>query len=235
MNRLGRRRPLFNDFSAEIVRLWWTAGLFNFVLLVILAGYLAIAEQWETRALLGFALIGSGGGWFFWRAVRGTLDYRRFGKVDILPHKTAARPGGKLGVTLQFARQPPAIAELEATLRCETRTYFHDPYKGVKLIGPIEAIWSESRRFVLARRHGSARCVAEFDLPADAKPSDLPQESCNAVHPPGDYAEHPPKDSIEVNSRRTFHAWRITFTAGLPGVDFQRTYRVSVDAALDPQ
>jgi hypothetical protein len=235
MNLLDRSRPLFNDFRADIVRLWWTAGFFNLVLLVILSGYLAIAEQWKSPVLLGFAVIGSGGGWFFWRAVRDTLDYRRFGNVDIIPHNTVARPGGKLGVTLQFARQPPAITELESTLRCEARPYYHDPFKGVRLIGPIEAVWTESRRFVLASRSGSARCVAEFDLPADAKPSDLPRECYNDKHPPGDYEEHPPKDSIEINARRTFHAWRLTFTADVPGVDFQRTYRVNVAPVLDQE
>ncbi len=180
-------------------------------------------------------MVGSGGGWFFWRAVRDTIDYRRFGKVDIILHNTVARPGGKLGVTLQFARQPPAITELEATLRCEARLYYHDPFKGVRLIGPLEAVWTESRRFVLERRSGSARCVAEFDLPADAKPSDLPQESYNDKHPQWDYEEHLPRDAIEVNARRTFHAWRLTFTADVPGVDFQRTFRVSVATVLDAE
>lgn len=235
MNLLDRSRPLVNDFPASIVRLWWTAGFFNLIWLVILFGYLILAEQWKSSTLLGIAVIGSGGGWLFWRAVRDTLDYRHFGKVELVPHYTVARPGGKLGVTLQFARQPSVISELEATLRCEARRYYHNPFKGIRLTGPIEAVWTQSRRLVLARRSGSATCDAEFDLPADAKPSDLPGERYNDKQPSVDNDEYPPSDSIEIDTYRTFHTWRLTFTADVPGVDLERTFRVCVAPAPDPE
>jgi hypothetical protein len=153
-----------------------------------------------------------------WRGVRVALDLKKFGVVSLTPRLGApARPGGRFVGLLRFQDKFPAMPEVEAEIRCQRVTW--RAWLSGKTSSDEEVVWSSRERFPLRRRGLGAGAEISFDIPADARPTDLAEE----------HRDEFDRFSREGGEARHFHRWEIAVVAQVPGIDLDRDFAIVIE------
>lgn len=188
------------------------------------AGFYIFAFQ--ARSVFGGAITGLMallGVYMLWHTIRETLASQKFGVVSLTPRQgLPPRPGGKLTAQLKFHDKAPEATEIEAELRCQYVTWSRGS-RGKTDVSE-EKVWTNSKVFSLRNTGMAASADISFDIPADARPTDLPGE----------------RPSEPVSSKRYpaagelmhFYRWEVAIVAKVRGLDLERSFPVVIDPAL---
>ena len=158
-----------------------------------------------------------------WRRVRMALDLKKFGVVSLTPRPGApARPGGRFVALLRVQDKCPAATKIEAEIRCKHVVVS----KGSKGGGVVteEAVWTSRTSFPLRQSGLGASAEISFDIPSDARPTNLPEDRGG--------------ESALMQFRREggepqhFHRWEVAVVAQVPGLDLDRGFTVIIEPDL---
>lgn len=181
----------------------WAAWLFALIWNAISSSMVFFVpqalEEGNLAALIGliFPLIGV---WLFYRAVRLTVQRRRFGEaivhLDTIPGAIGARLAGTLTIPSGFPPDGRMLLRLTCVNRWRT--------SGRSSSSGESIVWQEEAPPASVYSGGGAVTVPfAFTIPADATPSDTSGEGTGIL-------------------------WRLSAAAGLPGVDFEADFDVPV-------
>ncbi len=213
MNKNDIRERAAKKQRRDLVALWaffalWCGG-------VLAAFYwVAIRQSSPVGALIvgPMALLAI---YYIWSMIRVTLDDRKFGVVSLTPSTRAALPGEQFKAVLRFHDRAPQLAHIDAELRCLGVTLETRSRMGIVPVENLE--WSHLQTFPL--RHDRADIV--FDIPADARATDLPGERR------GESGWQ--RLRIEPGKALRFHRWELLVTARIKGLDLIRNFPVVVN------
>lgn len=163
------------------------------------------------------------GVYMLWQTIRLTLDLRKFGVVSLTPRQgLPLRPGGQYVAQLKFHDTSPAAREIEAELLCQHVTWSRGT-KGATDVSE-ETVWTTRKAFPLRQTGLGASAEINFEIPADARPTDLPGERS------GDSGWK--RFRLEEGKPLHFHRWEVAVTAQVPGLDLERSFAVVIEPAL---
>jgi hypothetical protein len=192
-----------------IIFVWCTIWIFTFYMMFR-------QDRLDAMAIAGLAVLL--GIYIGWRGVRFALDLKKFGDVSLTPRLGApARPGGRFVGLLRFQDKFPAMPEVEAEIRCQRVTW--RAWLSGKTSRTEEVVWSRRERFPLRRRGLGAGAEISFDIPADARPTDLAEE----------HSDEFDRFSREGGEARHFHRWEIAVVAQVPGIDLDRDFAIVIE------
>lgn len=188
--------------------------------LVFSSFYMVVAFRSESLVgLFVTGLMSLLGVHFIWRKVRKTLDVRKFGVVSFTQRwDTRACPGGQLAARLRIQDSVPAAREIEAEIRCHRVTWSTGSRKPI--VSEL-VVWSSTKRFPLLQSGLGTGAEINFDIPADAKPTDLPEDR-------GDESALL-RFRREGGETRHYHRWEIVVIVQVPGVDLERSFTVIIE------
>lgn len=193
--------------------IWCALMFFSFYMASIRGNSIGGGLMTGLMALLGVYMA--------WRRVRMALDLKKFGDVSLTPRLgTPARPGGRFVGLLRFQDKFPAMPGIEAEIRCQHVTWCAGMLG--KASRTEEVVWSSRERFPLRRRGLGAGAEISFDIPSDARPTDLAEEH-------GDEFDRFRRDGGEA---RHFHRWEVIVAAELPGIDLDRGFAIVIEPDL---
>jgi hypothetical protein len=173
-------------------------------------------DRLDAMAIAGLAVLL--GVYIGWRGVRVALDLKKFGVVSLTPRLGApARPGGRFVGLLRFQDKFPAMPVIEAEIRCQHVTW--RAWLSGKTSRTEEVVWSSRERFPLRRRGLGVGAEISFDIPADARPTDLAEE----------HSDEFDRFSREGGEARHFHRWEIAVVAQVPGIDLDRGFAIVIE------
>lgn len=163
------------------------------------------------------------GVYMLWQTIRLTLDLKKFGVVSLTPRQgLPLRPGGRYVAQLRFHDTSPAVREIEAELLCQHVTWSRGT-KGATDVSE-ETVWTTRKAFPLRQTGLGASAEISFEIPADARPTDLPGERS------GDSGWK--RFRLEQGKPLHFHRWEVAVTAQVPGLDLERNFAVVIEPAL---
>lgn len=190
------------------ISLWCALWFFTF--------YMGLRQDRPIGVALAglMALLGINMGW---RRIRMALDLKKYGVVSLTQRLgTPARPGGRFVGLLRFQDKFPASPEIEAEIRCQHVTW--QTWSSGKTSRSEEVVWSSRERFPLRRRGLGAGAEISFDIPADARPTDLAEEHDKEFD----------QFRLDGGKSRHFHRWEIAVLAQVPGIDLDRGFAVLI-------
>jgi hypothetical protein len=181
----------------------WTAWLFALIWNAISSSMVFFVpqalEEDNLAALIGliFPLIGV---WLIYRAVRFTVQRRRFGEATVqlgtLPGVIGARLAGALTIPSGFPSDARMLLRLTCVNRWRTR--------GGRSSSGESIVWQEEAPPASVYSAGGAVTVPfAFTIPADATPSDTSGDGTGIL-------------------------WRLSAAANIPGVDFEADFDMPV-------
>jgi hypothetical protein len=195
--------------------IWCALTFFSFYMVAIRGNSIGGSLVSGLMALFGVYMA--------WRRVRMTLDLKKFGVVSLTPRPGApARPGGQFVALLRLHETSPATTEIEAEIRCQHVRVCRSSKGGV--VVTEEAVWTSRKGFPLRQRGLGASAEISFDIPADARPTDLPEDRG------GESAKM--RFICEGGEPRHFHRWEVAFLAQVSGLDLDRGFVVIIEPDL---
>ncbi len=221
MHQSGSRDIASRLERRDLIGIWifvsiWCAGTFAFFYVFAFR-----AKSVFGGSVTGFmALLGV---YMLWRTIRLTLDMQKFGVISLTPRQgLPVRPGGRYVAQLKFHDTSPAAREIVAELLCQHVTWS----KGTRGSTAVseETAWTTRKAFPLRQTGLGANAELSFDIPADARPTDLPGER------PGESGWT--RFSLEEGKPLHFHRWELAVTAQVPGLDLERSFAVVIEPAL---
>lgn len=215
----GKKEVAAKAQRSDIIAGWifatlWCGGTFPFFYLATFKSFHAV-----SAVLTGFlALCGV---IMLWTVGSMTLDYLKFGVVAFTPRRETVRPGDQVAGLVEFLDNPPTSSEIEVELLCQHVTWSRG-VRGSTVVSE-ETAWSARRNFPLRQTGSGASAAITFDIPSDARPTDLP-------------GERPSKSGwirikLEQGKPLHYHRWEIRVIARVPGLDLERSFKVVVEPA----
>ena len=188
--------------SWALALLWiWLIGFADYL---FFGRYGMGTKLWLFAVLGVFSLLGIV---FLAVAIRGTIQLHKFGRSELLL-AGAVTPGGVLSGRMfvpTAARDAQAIfAELVAT---RVRLWLDGEQKQEERT----EIWNQKHNFMALSDGNRSYVDFQFGLPSDVPQTSVPTDSYVRTDVPGEFVY-----------------WELRTTAGLPGVDFVRTFNIRV-------
>lgn len=220
MHQSGTRELASKLQRRDLIGIWifvtvWC--VFTFALFYVFA--------FQAKSVFGASVTGLMaliGVYMLWRTIRMTLDAQKFGVVSLTPRQgPPVRPGGRFAAQLKFHDTSPAAREIEAELLCRHVTWSKDLRGGTAV--EEETVWTARNTFPLRQTGLGASAEISFDIPADARPTDLPGER------PGDSKWT--RFRLETGKPLHFHRWEVAVAARTPGLDLERSFPVVIEPA----
>lgn len=179
----------------------------------------------KARDLMGGAI----GGLFtligivmLYASVKLTLEYFKYGEVHLTLEGAPPATGQGFSAKISLPANAAAAGRVSVELACVRVTWTRSS-KGAPGRGEQDA-WT--KQLVFPARRSALGDYASFrvEIPSDKPPSDLPEEPAPDAVLEGGY----PGAGIEVG--RDYFRWELRIKADVPGIDFERTFKLRVGA-----
>lgn len=159
-----------------------------------------VVTKGNKLALVGllFPLVGL---WLLWRALRITIEWRRFGLAPVSLDPFPGSIGGHVGGTIDLGIPFSDATKFSLTL---TNVHSYISGSGEDRSRRESAKWQDSLVAHAAPGPRGTRLSFRFDVPEDLAESDA------------------------VQGNGAYHLWRLNLQADLPGVDVDRDYEIPV-------
>lgn len=177
----------------------------------------------KERSLFGgaigglFALIGVA---MLYASIRLTLEYLKYGEVRLQLEGAAPATGQSFSAKLNLPANAAAAGRISAELACVRVTWT----RGSKSVSKAEQdAWTKQQVFPVRRSALGDYAAFRIEIPGDKPASDLPEDPA-----PDAVAEAGRPAGIELG--RDYYRWELRVKAGVPGIDFERTFLIRVGA-----
>ena len=167
-----------------------------------------------------FTLIGIAA---LYASIKATLEYLKYGEVYLqLEGEPAVGEG--FGARINLPAAAAAAGRLTAVLACVRVTWS----RGNKSVSKGEQdAWKKEQVFPVRRSGVGGYAALRIEIPPDKPASDLPEESA-----PDAMVEVGHPGGVELG--RDYYRWELRLKADVPGIDFERTFRLRVNPGKQP-
>jgi hypothetical protein len=182
----------------------------------------------QERSLMGgavgglFTLIGIG---MLYGTIKATLEYFKYGKVHLELEGAPPETGRSFSAKVNLPANAAAAGRISAELACVRVTWSRGS-KGGTSKGKQDA-WTRQQVFPARRSAFGGYAALRIEIPSDKPSSDVPQESA-----PDAMVESGRPADIELG--RGYYRWELRIKADVPGIDFERTFKLRVGAGAQP-
>jgi hypothetical protein len=215
----GKREPASKAQKRDVIGAWIFCALWCGISFPIFY-WIAFRSDSLSGAVIS-GILALFGVLMLWTALGLTMDYMKFGAIALTPQQAPMRTGGTVSAIVEFLDNAPATSEIEAELKCLQVTWSRGSRGSVAV--SEETAWSQRHTFRLRNTGLNVSAVLSFNIPPDARPTDLPGEG------PGDAGWTRMTLKTTDGSPQHYYRWEIQVTAKAPGLDLDRVFKVTVE------
>ncbi len=162
-----------------------------------------------------FPLVGIG---MLIRAIRQTMEWKKFGNAPVILDPFPGSIGGQVGGTIELKYPCNFTTQFTVTLS----NIYSSTTGGSKKQKQEKVLWQDTAiAYTEAGIYGT-RIVFRFDVPEHLKASDADKNG--SKHLPFNLL----KNINKINNDSNYYLWRLNLKAALPGVDINRDYEIPV-------
>lgn len=192
----GRAHLISSGGKSGLIAVWAFAVIWNAISSPVLFAVPSELDKGNHAILIGLLFSAVGALLLTW-AIRRTMEWRRFGKVDLAMDPFPGAIGGEMGGTIELRERYRQNHTYTATLSCLHVTISGS---GKNRSRREKVVWQADGKLATEPSGRGTRLHIKFPVPADLPESQPPT---------------PPH-----------HEWRLDVHGDLPGIDFNRSFTI---------